>query len=161
MKKTRLPLIALLFALFVAFSSQAATVVIKISQFPNVSAPNGNDLFLLASTTTNKNISWNQLRDAIGTNPATVTIISNAFITNLFAQFITNNTLYSTNVYTTNLFTSNLFATNIYTSNLYSTNLYTSNLFSTNVYTSNLYATNITVNEFHGKTCLLYTSDAA
>src|SRR5678815_600821 len=128
MKKTRLPLIALLFTLFVAFSSQAATVVIKISQFPNVSAPNGNDLFLLASTTTNKNISWNQLKDALGTNPPTITIISNAYISNLFATFITNNTLYSTNIYTTNLFSSNVFSTNLFTSNLFATDIYTSNL---------------------------------
>src|SRR5262245_53601912 len=108
MKKLFSP-ISLMLTLFLGISIHAATVVIKVSQFPNVSATDGSDLFLLASTTTNKNISWNQLRDAIGTNPPTITIVSNAYISNLFANFITNNTLYSTNIYTTNLFTSNLF----------------------------------------------------
>ena len=42
-----------------------AAVVVKISQFPQVTTPGTNDLFLLASATTNKNIKYSDLKAAI------------------------------------------------------------------------------------------------
>ena len=175
MKKTFFPLIALLVALFIGVTSvHAATVVIKVSQFPNVSSPAGSDLFLLASATTNKNISWNQLKDAIGTNPATVTIVNNAYISNLFATNIYTSNLYATNItvnefhgkttFITNLFLVNantnfyLFNTNIYNNNTYVSNYFytnvinnapVSNAFFTNFYITQNYQTNLTVTNYY------------
>lgn len=40
----------------------ATYTVVKISQFPNTASLAGTDLFLVASGTTNKNISWTQLQ---------------------------------------------------------------------------------------------------
>lgn len=42
--------------------------VIKISQFPNTATLSNTDLFIVASGSTNKNVSWLQLQSAIGTN---------------------------------------------------------------------------------------------
>src|SRR5678815_1298703 len=116
----------------------AATVVIKVSQFPNVTAPAGSDLFLLASTTTNKNISWNQLKDAIGTNPATVTIVNNAYISNLFATNIYTSNLYATNITVNEFHGKTTFITNLFLVNA-NTNFY---LFNTNIYNNNTYVSN-------------------
>ncbi len=40
----------------------AATIVTKISEYPNVAVPDDNDLFLLASGSTNKNVKWSDVR---------------------------------------------------------------------------------------------------
>lgn len=60
--KTRL--VSLLFLVTVAVLTMAV-VVVKVSQFPNVATPAATDLFLLASTTTNKNIRYDQLKSSI------------------------------------------------------------------------------------------------
>jgi len=83
---------------------------------------------------------------------------SNAFITNLTVQNITNVTEVTSNLFSTNIFVSNAYITNLYTSNAYITNLtvqfitnlntlITSNLFTTNLFATNLYVTNITANK--------------
>jgi len=161
MKKLLLPFLIL----SMVFSSIGATIVVKISQFPNTTAPAGGDLFLLASGATNKNITWNQLKDAIGTNPATVTILNNLYVSNAFftnltvlnefhgkTSFITNlylvnaNTnfyLFNTNIYTSDTTVSNYFTTNVFN------NSYVSNFFNTNVYVTNFPTSYITVTNFY------------
>lgn len=42
-----------------------ATIVTKISEYPNVATPDDNDLLLLASGPTNKNVKWSDARTAI------------------------------------------------------------------------------------------------
>jgi len=58
----------LLVLCFVALLLTAATIVIKISQFPSVTTPANGDLFLLASGATNKNIRYDNLKASIATN---------------------------------------------------------------------------------------------
>ncbi len=82
---------------------------------------------------------------------------TNLITTNLFATYITNNTLYSTNIFltsiTTNFFvySTNIFNSNAYVSNYYNTNVvnnsYVSNFFNTNIFSTNL-NTFITVTNF-------------
>lgn len=99
-----------------------------------------------------------------------LTVNTNAYITNLFVtttistnntfNFITNDILYSTNIITTNLtanyITNNtLITTNLYVSNVFATNItvdvitnntfVTSNTFTTNLFVSNIFTTNITL----------------
>jgi len=89
--------------------------------------------------------------------------------TNLTVNFVTNDILYSTNIFTTNLFATTITNVTLVTSNAYITNLtvnnitnnnsyvtnqfvttnntflsFTTNLFSTNIFTTNLFATTIT-----------------
>lgn len=59
-------------ALLVALLCVAATIT-KISDYPAVTVPATNDLFLLASGATNKNITYANLKAAIGTNGAGTT----------------------------------------------------------------------------------------
>jgi len=47
----------------------AATVITKISQYPNTATLSNTDLFIVASGATNKNISYSQLRSLILANP--------------------------------------------------------------------------------------------
>jgi len=70
-----------------ALALVAATVVVKISQFPNVTTPGTNDLFLIAvSGITNKNIKYSDLKTAI------VSGVSNFTGTNITAVTINNTT---------------------------------------------------------------------
>ncbi len=72
-----------------ALISIAATLIVKISEFPAVTTPSDTDLFLLASGSTNKNVTFANLRNALGGSSTNVV-----------------NNLYSTNVYsTTNYYT--------------------------------------------------------
>lgn len=68
MKKPHLGLLALTSAFVIG-----ATIVTKVSDYPNVSIPADTDLFVLASGSTNKNIRFNQLREAIGSSSAPIT----------------------------------------------------------------------------------------
>lgn len=61
----------------------AATITRKVSDFPNVASPSSGDLFLIESGSTNKNIRFDQLKDAVNTG------VSNTTVTNFTA--ITNN----------------------------------------------------------------------
>ena len=161
--KTKFLIAFLFIVLAITYCAKAATIVVKISQFPNTTTPGGTDLFLLASGSTNKNISWNQLKDAIGTNPATVTILNNLYVSNVFSTNIYSSNIYATNItvnefhgktsFITNLFLTQeitnyfLFSTNIYQSYpTYVNNSYVSNYFQTNVfqntYMSNYFNTN-------------------
>jgi len=167
MKKLLIPFLIL----SMAFSSIGATIVVKISQFPNTTAPAGSDLFLLASGSTNKNITWNQLKDAIGTNPATVTIMNNLYVSNAFFTNLTvlnefhGKTSFITNLYLVNantnfyLFNTNIYNNNTYVSNYFFTNVINnapvSNAFFTNYYITQNYQTNLTVtNYYQGNTFL-------
>lgn len=93
---------------------------------------------------------------------------ANASFTNTYVQNLTNNYLFSTNLFATNvyenfvtnnyLFSTNLFATNVYENFVTNNYLFTTNLFATNVYenfttnnylfSTNLFATNEYVNFF-------------
>lgn len=143
-----------------AFLTMGATIIVKISEFPNTTTPGGSDLFILASGATNKNISWNQLKEAIGTNPATVTILNNLFVSNIYSTNITttnltvNNEFRGKTTFTTNLYVQQtvtnyyLFSTNLYLSYpTYTNNTYVSNYFQTNAflntYVSNYFNTNL------------------
>jgi len=166
--KTLFKLLLMVVALAV-LPVHSATVVIKVSQFPNVTTPAGSDLFLLASTTTNKNITFNQLKDALGTNPATVTVLNNLYVSNAFFTNLTvlnefhGKTSFITNLYLINantnfyLFNTNIYNNNTYVSNYFYTNVINnapvSNAFFTNFFITNHYATNMTVtNYFQGNT---------
>ncbi len=162
--------IAACFILFaLVFCAKAATTVIKISDFPNTATLSGTELFLIAVPgVTNKNITWNQLKEQIGTNGATFNnfqfitnfteyttnlyavneVVSNAFITNLFLINSTSNYfLFDTNIINNNTYVSNYFTTNVLN------NVNVSNAFFTNFFLTNLYLTNLTVtNYFSGNT---------
>jgi len=68
----------LILLFFVAAVLMAATVVKKVSDFPSVTTPGTNDLFLLASGATNKNIKYSDLRTSIrgGTNQAANSVMA-------------------------------------------------------------------------------------
>lgn len=187
MNKLFSPFIALLAALLIfVLPVRGATIVVKISQFPNTTAPAGSDLFLLASGSTNKNITWNQLKDAIGTNPATVTILNNLYVSNVFAtninvtnltvlnefhgkttittnlyvDYITNNIAYITNLFLTEQVTNYfLFSTNIYQSYpTYVNNSYVSNYFQTNAFLDTYVSNYFNTNIYNYATNLYYFS---
>src|SRR6266571_2096091 len=72
-----------LLVFFFAAALMAATVITKVSQFPQVTTPGTNDLFLLASGATNKNIKYSDLRTAIRQGVVPNSITTNALGTNL------------------------------------------------------------------------------
>ncbi len=169
--KLRIAIAACFILIALVFCSKAATVVIKISDFPNTATLSGNNLFLVAVPgVTNKNITWNQLKAQIGTNGATFNsfqfitnfteyttnlyavteVVSNAFITNLFLISATSNFfLFDTNIINNNTYVSNYFTTNVLN------NVNISNAFFTNYFVTNQYSTNLTVtNYFQGNTFL-------
>src|SRR2546421_10723564 len=79
-------------AVVLAIASLAATLVVKISEFPAVTTPADTDLLLLASGATNKNITFANLRNAIGGSSGTA--VNNIYattisVTNLNVQNIT------------------------------------------------------------------------
>ncbi len=160
--KTRIA-IATCFILFaLVFCSRAATQVIKVSEFPNTNHANGTDLFLLAVPgITNKNMSYNQLREQLGTNGASTQIITNlnvtqvfrgrttltgdSYITNLYLISVSSNFfLFNTNIYNNNTTVSNYFYTNVINNSV------VSNAFFTNVFITNQYLTNLTVTNYIG-----------
>ncbi len=174
--------IATCFILFaLVFCAKAATVVIKVSDFPNTATLSGTDLLLIAVPgVTNKNINFSQFRAAIGTNGANLyyitnlfvgtEVVTNLYVTNAYFQDFHGKTTFIENSYITNLYlvspTSNyfLFNTNIYNnntivSNYFFTNVlnqaFVSNAFFTNYFLTNLYLTNLTVtNYYQGNTFL-------
>lgn len=124
--------------LILSFSCVFVLSQLKISQYPNTPVLSSGDLFVLASGSTNKNISWNQLKLILpgGTN-STVNIF---YVTNIYATNI-----YATNIFTTNITAYNTWTTNIYSSNFYTTNIYSTYNYLTNIYASTEYVTNIYV----------------
>lgn len=61
----------------------AATVITKISEFPQVTTPGTNDLFLLASGATNKNVKYSDLKTAISRGVLPNSLNTNELGTNL------------------------------------------------------------------------------
>src|SRR5437763_939266 len=79
-------------AVILAIASLAATIVVKISEFPAVTTPADTVLLLLASGATNKNITFANLRGALGGSasvPANNYYSTNVSVTNLNVQNIT------------------------------------------------------------------------
>src|SRR2546423_2740782 len=68
-------------AVVLAIASLAATIVVKISEFPAVTTPADTDLLLLASGATNKNITFANFRNAIGGTSGTA--VNNIYVTNI------------------------------------------------------------------------------
>lgn len=103
----------------VALTLMAATVVKKVSEFPSVTTPGTNDLFLLALPTTNNAIKYSDLKSSInatnltlsvnGTNATTPNIADTASVTwtksgsNLTATAISAVSVNGTNVTTPNV----------------------------------------------------------
>src|SRR2546426_1840119 len=66
-----------LVALLVALSLMAATIIKKTSEYPNVTTPGTNDLFLLALTNapaTNHNIKYSDLKASINATNLTLSV---------------------------------------------------------------------------------------
>lgn len=122
-----------------AFLVLGATTIIKISSFPNTTTAANGDLFLLASGSTNKNISWAQLKQQIGTNPPTVTIVNVSITTNAFISYLTNINQYVTNQYVSFSYTTNLYTVNNFLQFITNNFLYTTNFYSD--YATNSYLT--------------------
>lgn len=148
---------------YIAVGLLVATVIcfaqLKISQYPNTAAPEGTDLFILASGTTNKNIQWSQLLDLVAN-------VTNSTITNLnvWEGYMSN--LYVTNLYVDNFDAPTVTAGDTYVTNLYVTNGYASNFYSTNItvynnqFVSNSYITNLSVKNMTVETNVYYLEGA-
>lgn len=140
MKNKLIALAVIPLLLFVA----ATIVVTKISEYPNTTTVGTNDLFVIASGVTNKNVKYGDLRRIIleDGNPDTFNA-TNLYITE---QIITSN-FYTTNIFVeNNEYVSNFYATNVFVTNAYITNLTVNNITNVNnEYVTNLYVTNLTV----------------
>ena len=133
-------------------SSQAAVVIIKVSQFPNTTTLDDSDLFLVAKTgNTNENITTADLRTEMAKGFSFTTFVYTTnyyfFATNLFRGNTTIENYYTTNVVNNN-YMSNFVNTNIYiiSTNINLTNLTITNLYAGDTFVSNFFNTNIFVN---------------
>lgn len=150
--KTLLALTILLVALVVG-DARAATVVTKISEYPNTTQLADTDLFLIAVPgVTNKNMRYNQLRvDLAQYFPASqvaITITTNFYFysTNLYEGDTHVSNYFTTNVFN-DTYASNFFNTNYYITNVWNTNIWATNIYVTDNYISNFWMTNINVND--------------